>query len=55
MIHHRTNVANQFFTFIGEIALILWDAVRRMFSRPREVGEVINQMSYWPSILRNFW
>lgn len=33
-------------TFIGESTLILLDSARRLFSRPREWGETIDQMAF---------
>lgn len=36
----------KFFTFVGEATLILWDALKRLFHRPFEVGETINQMAF---------
>src|SRR5687768_13431997 len=35
-----------FLVFIGEAALILWDAIRRLFRRPTEVAETVNQMAF---------
>lgn len=35
-----------FFTFVGESALILLDAFRRLFSRPFEWAETMNQMAF---------
>lgn len=40
------NYAIAFFTFIGECALILRDAVVRVGRRPFEIGETINQMAF---------
>lgn len=34
------------FTFIGESAIILGDALKRVFRRPFEVAETINQMAF---------
>jgi phospholipid/cholesterol/gamma-HCH transport system permease protein len=36
----------EFFTFLGECTLILLDAVRRLFKRPREIGETLKQISF---------
>jgi phospholipid/cholesterol/gamma-HCH transport system permease protein len=35
-----------FFTFVGEITLILFDVARRFFHRPFEWGETLNQMAF---------
>jgi len=35
-----------FLTFVGEITLILIDALRRFFRRPFEFGEVVQQMAF---------
>jgi phospholipid/cholesterol/gamma-HCH transport system permease protein len=37
---------NAFLTFVGESSLILWDAVRRLFHRPFEFAEMVNQMAF---------
>lgn len=42
----RTNPIVAALTFVGEATLILWDAVRRSFTRPFEVGETIGQMAF---------
>ena len=34
-----------FFTFVGECALLIWDAIKRFGKRPFEIGETLNQMS----------
>lgn len=33
-------------TFIGEITMILWDVVQRIWRKPYEVGETLNQMAF---------
>ncbi len=33
-------------TFVGECSLLLWEVVRRLWSRPREYQEVLNQMAF---------
>jgi phospholipid/cholesterol/gamma-HCH transport system permease protein len=35
-----------FLTFVGESAIILGDAVKRLFHRPFELGETFNQMAF---------
>jgi len=40
----RSGIA--FFTFVGEIAIILGDALRRLLRRPFELGETFNQMAF---------
>ncbi len=40
------NVAMTVFTFVGECALILWDALVRLFRKPLEVKEIVGQMSF---------
>lgn len=35
-----------FLTFVGECAILLWDAVRRFWHRPYEVGETVRQMAF---------
>ncbi len=35
-----------FFVFVGECLLLLGDSVRRLFSRPREWGEMVQQMAF---------
>ncbi|MBS1706644.1 MAG: ABC transporter permease [Armatimonadetes bacterium] len=35
-----------FFTFVGETALIGWDAGKRIWAHPREIGETVGQMSF---------
>ena len=35
-----------FLTFSGECAIILWDAIRRLFTRPFEWEETVNQMAF---------
>lgn len=35
-----------FFTFVGEVALLIWDAIRRLLHRPFEWGETVNQMAF---------
>lgn len=34
------------FTFVGECTLLLVDAAGRIFRRPREIGETVNQMAF---------
>lgn len=34
------------FTFVGEVSIILWDVVRRLFRRPTEWRETIDQMAF---------
>lgn len=38
--------AEGFLTFVGEVAILLGDSVRRLFHRPHEVGETLNQMAF---------
>jgi phospholipid/cholesterol/gamma-HCH transport system permease protein len=38
--------AAAFFTFVGEATIILLDALRRLFTRPFEFRETINQMAF---------
>lgn len=33
-------------TFVGESSIIFWDAIRRLFRRPFEFGEVANQIGF---------
>lgn len=33
-------------TFVGECTIILFDSLRRLFTRPREIGEALQQMSF---------
>jgi phospholipid/cholesterol/gamma-HCH transport system permease protein len=33
-------------TFVGECSLILWDAAKRLFTRPFEIGETVGQMAF---------
>lgn len=33
-------------TFVGECAILLWESCIRIFQRPREVGETLNQMAF---------
>jgi phospholipid/cholesterol/gamma-HCH transport system permease protein len=33
-------------TFVGEVWLLFWDVLRRMFRRPFEFGETLNQMAF---------
>jgi len=33
-------------TFVGECAILLGDSVKRLFTRPHETGEVVNQMAF---------
>lgn len=40
------NPVNLFLTFVGECTLLLLDASRRLFRRPAEVGETLNQMAF---------
>ncbi|MBX3118430.1 MAG: ABC transporter permease [Fimbriimonadaceae bacterium] len=40
------NVAMGVFTFVGECTLIVWEAARRIFRRPAEIVETINQMAF---------
>lgn len=40
------NTALAFFTFVGETTLILLDAIRRLFKRPFEWQETVNQMAF---------
>ncbi len=42
----RENVIQTTLTFVGECTIILADAVRRLFSKPREAGEVLSQMAF---------
>jgi phospholipid/cholesterol/gamma-HCH transport system permease protein len=35
-----------FLTFVGEVALLVFDAFRRLFFRPWEIRETINQMAF---------
>jgi len=41
-----TNPVLALLTFVGECTLILIDAIGRMFRRPHEVGETVNQMAF---------
>ncbi len=34
------------FTFVGEISIIFWDAMRRLFRRPTEWRETLDQMAF---------
>lgn len=34
------------FTFVGETSIILWDTIRRLFKRPTEWKETIDQMAF---------
>lgn len=42
----RTSGIEQALTFVGEVTLILWDAVKRIFRKPHEVGETVQQMAF---------
>lgn len=42
----RVNPIVAALTFVGECALLLWDAIRRLFTRPVEVGETVGQMAF---------
>lgn len=33
-------------TFIGECVLLIWETGKRLFSRPRETGELVSQMAF---------
>lgn len=35
-----------FLTFVGECTMILWLALKRLFYRPYELGETVNQMAF---------
>ncbi|MEZ0326717.1 MAG: MlaE family ABC transporter permease [Fimbriimonas sp.] len=37
---------DSFLTFVGESSLILWDAIRRLFRKPFEFAELVNQMAF---------
>lgn len=37
---------SHFFVFVGECILLLLDAARRLFRRPFEFGEMVNQMAF---------
>jgi phospholipid/cholesterol/gamma-HCH transport system permease protein len=37
---------HQMFVFVGEVAFIFWDALRRLFRRPVEIRETIDQMAF---------
>jgi len=41
-----TNPVMAFLTFTGEISILLWDAVKRLFVPPYETRETINQMAF---------
>jgi phospholipid/cholesterol/gamma-HCH transport system permease protein len=42
----RTNPLVAALTFVGESSIIFWDAIRRLFTRPMEVGETMGQMAF---------
>ena len=46
LLKTASHPATAFLTFVGEMWLIFIDALRRLFARPFEIAETINQMAF---------